>query len=214
MKIMKTNQLTAIFISIILGTTVNAEGFNYDYAQVGIGTTSHTTYDKEYYIEASKSINSNITVVGGLAYQYGDWHNSSNYQEQDADSYYLEGIYHKVITSTTDLLVSAQYAHSDYKRTCTPTVGNCPPADSTPSYDFYIANLGARNKVTDDIEVEGQYKYIKRDGGNVINRQAKLDLVKSVTKKISVGAEYTWDLNKASVNTKVNRYGVFVRRSF
>ena len=69
-------------------------------------------------------------------------------------------------------------------------------------------------QVTDDIEVEGQYKYIKRDGGNVINRQAKLDLVKAVTKTISVGAEYTWDLNKAAVNVKVNHYGVFVRRSF
>ena len=38
---MKTNQLTAIFISIILGTTVNAEGFNYDYAQVGIGASNY-----------------------------------------------------------------------------------------------------------------------------------------------------------------------------
>ena len=31
------------------------------------------------------------------------------------------------------------------------------------------------SRSTEDIEVEGQYKYIKRDGGNIINRQAKLD---------------------------------------
>jgi len=212
---MKMNKLTAVLISIILCTSANAEGFNYDYAQVGIGTTSHTNFDREYYVEASKSINNNIAVIGGLAYSYGDWNDPGEYEEQRANSYYLEGVYHKSVTPITDLVASAQYVHSDYKRTCTPTSGSCGVySDSTPSYDFYIANLGARHKVTDDIEVEGQYKYIKRDGGNVINRQAKLDLVKAVTKKISVGAEYTWDLNKASVNTKVNRYGVFVRRSF
>ena len=209
------NKLTATFISIILCTSVNAEGFNYDYAQVGIGTSSYKSFDKEYYVEASKSINNNIAVIGGLAYSYGDWNDPGEYEEQRANSYYLEGVYHKSVTPITDLVASAQYVHSDYKRTCTPTSGSCGVySDSTPSYDFYIANLGARHKVTDDIEVEGQYKYIKRDGGNVINRQAKLDLVKAVTKKISVGVEYTWDLNKASVNTKVNHYGVFVRRSF
>ncbi len=209
------NKLTNTFILIMLGTTANAEGFNYDYAQVGIGTSNYKSYDKEYYVEASKSINDNIAVIGGLGYTYGDWNDPGEYEEQRANIYYLEGVYHKDITPTTDLVASAQYLRFDYRRSCTPTSGSCGVyADSTPSYDFYIANLGARHKVTDDIEVEGQYKYIKRDGGNVINRQAKLDLVKAVTKTISVGAEYTWDLNKAAVNVKVNHYGVFVRRSF
>ena len=209
------NKLTTTYILIILGATANAEGFNYDYAQVGIGTSNYKSYDKEYYVEASKSINNNIAVIGGLGYTYGDWNDPGEYEEQRTNIYYLEGVYHKDITPTTDLVASAQYVRFDYRRSCTPTSGSCTVyADSTPSYDFYIANLGARHKVTDDIEVEGQYKYIKRDGGNVINRQAKLDLVKAVTKTISVGAEYTWDLNKASVNVKVNHYGVFVRRSF
>lgn len=209
------NKLTNTFILIMLGTTANAEGFNYDYAQVGIGTSNYKSYDKEYYVEASKSINDNIAVIGGLGYTYGDWNDPGEYEEQRANSYYLEGVYHKDITPTTDLVASAQYVRFEYRLSCTPTSGSCGVyADSTPSYDFYIANLGARHKVTDDIEVEGQYKYIKRDGGNVINRQAKLDLVKAVTKTISVGAEYTWDLNKAAVNVKVNHYGVFVRRSF
>jgi len=212
---MKTNQLTAIFISIILCTTVNAEGFNYDYAQVGIGASNYKSFDREYYVEASKSINNNIALIGGLGYTYGDWNDPGEYEEQRANGYYLESVYHKSVTPITDLIASAQYLRLDLRRSCTPTSGSCGVyADSTPSYDFYIANLGARHKVTDDIEVEAQYKYTKRDGGNVINRQAKLDLVKSVTKKISVGAEYTWDLNKASVNAKVNHYGVFVRRSF
>jgi hypothetical protein len=209
------NKLTTTFILIMLGTSANAEEFNYDYAQVGIGTSNYKSYDKEYYVEASKSINDNIAVIGGLGYTYGDWNDPGEYEEQRANIYYLEGVYHKDITPTTDLVASAQYLRFDYRRSCTPTSGSCGVyADSTPSYDFYIANLGARHKVTDDIEVEGQYKYIKRDGGNVINRQAKLDLVKAVTKTISVGAEYTWDLNKAAVNVKVNHYGVFVRRSF
>ena len=209
------NKLTNTFILIMLGTTANAEGFNYDYAQVGIGTSNYKSYDKEYYVEASKSINDNIAVIGGLGYTYGDWNDPGEYEEQRANIYYLEGVYHKDITPTTDLVASAQYVRFEYRLSCTPTSGSCGVyADSAPSYDFYIANLGARHKVTDDIEVEGQYKYIKRDGGNVINRQAKLDLVKAVTKTISVGAEYTWDLNKAAVNVKVNHYGVFVRRSF
>ena len=203
------NKLTAALISIILCTTVNAEGFNYDYAQVGIGTANSNGYDKEYYVEASKSINNNIAIAGGLAYSYGDWVTPFAYLEKRVSSYYLESLYHKDITPNTNLLASVEYAHSDYKYNCTEISGEyCYVIH--PSSTYYIANLGARHKVTNDIEVEGQYKYSKTKGVNFKMTQAKLALVKTVTKKISVGVEHTRGLS----NTGFKRYGVFVRRSF
>ena len=204
--------ITTITLLTMSSSTL-AKEFSYDYIQVGVGTGSYKSYDDEYYILASKSIDDNFSVRGSLIYYYGDWNDPGEYEEQRVNGYSLEGVYHTKLTTDTDLLTSVQFSHTDYKLSCTPTTGVCGTySDDTPSFDHYTVRVGARHNIEPDIEIEGQYNFIKSDWTNssTMSRQARVTLMKEVFDKTSVGAEYTWGLTGA----KIDHYGLFVRKSF
>ena len=214
---MNTKKLMLVVISAIIllitSPATLAKEFNYDYVQLGVGTGSYKSYDDEYYILASKSIDDNISVRGSLIYYYGDWNDPGEYEEQRVNGYSLEGVYHTKLTTDTDLLTSVQFSHTDYKLSCTPTTGVCGTySDDTPSFDHYTVRVGARHNIEPDIEIEGQYNFIKSHWTNssTMSRQARVTLMKEVFDKTSVGAEYTWGLTGA----KIDHYGLFVRKSF
>jgi hypothetical protein len=206
---------TAIVTLALLATSTysTAKEFSYDYAQVGIGTGTYKSYDDEYYILASKPINNNISVKGTLSYFYGDWNDPGEYEEQRVNGYSLEGVYHKNLTSTTDILASAKVAHTDFKLVCTPTTGVCGTySDATPSFNHYIAAIGARHNIKDGVEIEGRYSFIrtKWTSSTSTARQASLSLMKEVFDKTSIGVEYAWGLT----GTRIDHYGLLIRKNF
>ena len=213
---MNVKRFTLVVISTLslLVTSTNAIAeFNYDYIQAGIGTSNYKAYDKEYYLAISKPVKKDISVVGTIYYLYGDWNDPGEYEEQRVNAYSLEGVYHKQATPDTDLLASAQYAHSSYKLSCTPTTGTCGTySDASPSFDHYSFTAGFVHKIKDDIEAKGEYSLTstKWTSSAAISRQANLSLMKEVFDKTSIGVEYAWGLNANGID----HYGLFIRRSF
>jgi len=200
-------------LSLLVASTNAIAEFNYDYIQAGIGTSDHTAYDKEYHLAISKPVMKDISVVGAIYYLYGDWNTSGNRKEQRVNMYGLEGVYHKQVAPDTDLLASAQYAHSSFKLGCTPTTGTCGTySDASPSFDHYGLSIGFRHKIQNDIEMNGRYNRTKTRWTSATSTtgQAGLSLMKEVFDKTSIGVEYAWGLNANGID----HYGLFVRRSF
>jgi len=200
-------------LSLLVASTNAIAEFNYDYIQAGIGTSSYKAYDKEYYLAISKPVKKDISVVGTIYYLYGDWNDPGEYEEQRVNAYSLEGIYHKQATPDTDLTASAQYSHSSYKLSCTPTTGTCGTySDASPSFDHYGLSIGFRHKIQNDIEMNGRYNRTKTRWTSATSTtgQAGLSLMKEVFDKTSIGVEYAWGLNANGID----HYGLFVRRSF
>ena len=200
-------------LTLLLASTRAIAEFSYDYVQAGIGTSNNTAYDGEYYVTTSKSVNKNISVGGAIYYFYGDWNASGNRKEQRVNMYGLEGVYHKQVAPDTDLLASAQYSHSSFKLSCTPTTGVCGTySDATPGFDHYGLGIGLRHKIKDDIEVEGRYNRTKTGWTRATSTtgQVSLSLMKEVFDKTSIGVGYAWGLD----GVEIDHYGVFARRSF
>jgi hypothetical protein len=200
-------------LTLLLASTRAIAEFSYDYVQAGIGTSTHKAYDKEYYAAISKPINKNISVEGAISYLYGDWNDPGQYEEQRVNMYSLKGVYHKQVTPDTDLLASAQYAHSSFKLSCTPTTGTCGTySDATPGFDHYGLGIGFRHKIQNDIEMEGRYNRTKTRWTRATSTtgQASLSLMKEVFDKTSIGIEYAWGLD----GVEINHYGVFIRKDF
>ena len=200
-----------IMLCSLLSFSVCAEEFEYDYIQFGIATTDSKYTDKQYFVDLSKSVNDNISIKGLIAYTYGDWNDPGEYEELRGNYYAIEGVYHDKVTVNTDIVISVEFAHADYRFSCTPTTGVCGVrTDDTPSFNYYLAKVGFRHKLRNDIEVESKYKTIGIEGSSVTARQFKIGLMKDISSRISIGTDYTWGLNNGAADS----YGVFVRRSF
>ena len=100
------NKYSISILLVTIGSLANAELFNYDYVDLKAGTTSSKAGDREYSLEVSKSIHKNIALKGAVHYTYGDWHIGREYKEQTQQMYTIEGIYHKSILPSTDVLIS------------------------------------------------------------------------------------------------------------
>jgi len=200
-----------ILLWSLFSFSIGAKGFEYDYIQVGIATTDSKHTDRQYFVDLSKSVSNNISVKGLVAYTYGDWNDPGEYEELRSNSYAIEGTYHKEVLKSTDILTSIEFAHSDYKFSCTPTTGACGVrTDDTPSFNYYLAKIGFRHKLRSDIEVEGKYKTIGIEGSSVTGRQYKMGLIKDIGSYISIGTDYTWGLNNGAADS----YGIFVRKVY
>ncbi|MDB4071640.1 hypothetical protein N9512_04185 [Amylibacter sp.] len=206
-------KLLAMVISLtLINNYVSAEGFNYDYVQARIGTTNSQAIDELYIIEVSKSVHENIAVRGGLGYSYGDWNLSGKYKEQSSMNITAEAIFHQELRANTDILLSVGYSNSDYKSTCVTTAAHYICSASTTrlnNHEYYGVSLGIRQRLSDSIEAELHYAGVKANNIPSIN-QVHLSLMKEITSKLSIGANYRWNTNL----NDFNQSEVVLRRQF
>ena len=190
------------FISIFLfaiGSLANAELFNYDYVDLKAGTTSSKAGDREYSLEVSKSIHKNIALKGAVHYTYGDWHIGREYKEQTQQMYTIEGIYHKSILPSTDVLISSGYANTNVKA----------PSSTYSGIKAYGASLGIRQMLPIDIEAEFHYGIVKPESFSNLKR-GYLGLMKNFKNNISIGVSYEWNIT----GSEYNESKIAIRRSF
>ena len=204
------NKYSISILLVTIGSLANAEVFNYDYVNLKAGTTSSTTQDRVYSLEVSKSVHSNIALRGGIQYSYGDWNFNSQYKEQTAETLTLEGIYHKSISPSTDVLISSGYANTNVKVTCVGPTGHCTASSSTYSgLKAYGASLGIRQMLPIDIEAEFHYGLVKVEGTSNIKR-GYLSLMKDLKNNISIGVSYNWNMSGSDYDVSE----LVIRRSF
>jgi hypothetical protein len=206
-------KLLAMVISLtLINSYVSAEGFNYDYLQARIGTTNSKATDELFIIEVSKSVHENIALRGGLAYRHGDWNLTGRVKEQTSTEITAEAIFHQELTVNTDILLSVGYSNTDYKNTCkTIVTGHICTTSSTTlkNHEYYGVSLGIRKRLSDSIEAELYYAGVKANNSPTIN-QVHLSLMKELTSKLSIGANYRWNTNGADLNQSE----VVIRRHF
>ena len=203
--------IITIFLTL-LGNASNAENFNYDYIQARIGTTNARATDELYIIEVSKSVHENIAVRGGLGYSYGDWNLTGKYKEQSSLNITAEAIFHQELRTNTDILLNVGYSNSDYKSTCVTTAAHYICSASTTrlnNHEYYGLSLGIRQRLSDSIEAELYYAGVKANNSPTIN-QVHLSLMKELTSKLSIGANYRWNTNL----NDFNQSEVVLRRQF
>ena len=203
--------IITIFLTL-LGNASNAENFNYDYIQARLGTTNSKSTDELYIIEVSKSVHENIAVRGGLGYSYGDWNLTGKYKEQSSLNITAEAIFHQELRTNTDILLSVGYSNSDYKSTCVTTAAHYICSASTTrlnNHEYYGVSLGIRQRLSDSIEAELYYAGVKANNSPTIN-QVHLSLMKELTSKLSIGANYRWNTNL----NDFNQSEVVLRRQF
>jgi len=192
-------KLLAMVISFtFINNFVSAEGFNYDYLQARIGTTNSRATDELYIIEASKAVHENIALRGGLAYRQGDWNLTGRVKEQTSSQITAEIIFHKDVTNNSDILLSVGYSNTEYKSTCeTIVTGHICTTSSTTlkNHEYYGVSLGIRQRLSDSIEAELHYAGVKANNSPTIN-QVHLSLLKELTSKLSIGANYRWNTNR------------------
>ena len=195
----RMKKLLAMVISLtLINNYVSAEGFNYDYVQARIGTTNSQATDELYIIEVSKSVHENIAVRGGLGYRYGDWNLTGKYKEQTSLGITAETIFHQELTTNTDILLSVGYSNTDYKSTCVTTAAHYICSASTTranNHEYFGVSLGIRQRLSDSIEAELHYAGVKANNSPTIN-QVHLSLLKELTSKLSIGANYRWNTNR------------------
>ena len=151
-----------------------------------------------YIIEVSKSVHENIAVRGGLGYSYGDWNLTGKYKEQSSLNITAEAIFHQELRTNTDILLSVGYSNSDYKSTCVTTAAHYICSASTTrlnNHEYYGLSLGIRQRLSDSIEDELYYAGVKANNSPTIN-QVHLSLMKELTSKLSIGANYRWNTNR------------------
>jgi len=197
-------------LSFLLSVNSIASGLNYDFIQYEVGSTDSKHIQNVYSIDISKSIADNYAMKGVFSYFYGDWRDPGEYEEGIHKNFILEATYHRDINPRTDITASFQYLHSKYKHkgcnsSCTPNSKYT--IDSR--YHYYIPILGLRHLLDNNVEIEGRYKYIKREGLSTKTRQSQLLISKPIMENISLGAEYTWGLSNTT-----DLYGVFLRQDF
>ena len=206
-------KLLAMVISLtLINSYVSAEGFNYDYMQARIGTTNSKATDELFIIEVSKSVHENIALRGGLAYRHGDWNLTGRVKEQTSTQITAEAIFHQELTANTDILLSVGYSNTEYKSTCKTIVTGhiCTNSSTTlKNHEYYGVSLGIRQRLSDSIEAELHYAGVKANNSPTIN-QVHLSLLKELTSKLSIGANYRWNTNGADFNQSE----VVIRRSF
>jgi len=205
-------KLISIFLFFLSFNSI-ASGLSYDYIQYEVGSTNSKHLQDVYSIDISKSIADNYAIKGGISYLYGDWNDPGEYEEERVKSFILEATYHRDINPRTDITASFQFAHSNYELDCWRTSDNSSCNSSytndRPKYDYYIPILGLRHLLDNDVEIEGRYKYIKREGLSTKTRQSQLLISKPIMENISLGAEYTWGHSNTT-----DFYGVFLRQDF
>ena len=193
----------AMVISLtLINSYVSAEGFNYDYIQARIGTTNSKATDELFIIEASKSVHENLALRGGLAYRHGDWNLTGRVKEQTSTQITAEAIFHQELTANTDILLSVGYSNTEYKSTCkTIVTGHICTTSSTTlkNHEYYGVSLGIRQRLSDSIEAELYYGGVKANNSPTINL-VHLSLMKELTSKLSIGANYRWNTNGADFN--------------
>ena len=203
----------AMVISLtLINNYVSAEDFNYDYVQARIGTTNSQATDELYIIEVSKSVHENIALRGGLAYRHGDWNLTGRVKEQTSTQITAEAIFHQELTANTDILLNVGYSNTDYKNTCkTIVTGHICTTSSTTlkNHEYYGVSLGIRQRLSDSIEAELHYAGVKANNSPTIN-QVHLSLMKELTSKLSIGANYRWNTNL----NDFNQSEVVLRRQF
>ena len=206
-------KLLAMVISLtLINSYVSAEGFNYDYIQARIGTTNSKATDELFIIEVSKSVHENIALRGGLAYRHGDWNLTGRVKEQTSTQITAEAIFHQELTANTDILLSVGYSNTEYKSTCkTIVTGHICTTSSTTlnNHEAYGGGLGIRQRLSESIEAELFYAGITTSGNPTVN-QVHLSLLKEISDKLSIGANYRWNTNGADFNQSE----VVIRRSF
>ena len=206
-------KLLAMVISFtLINSYVSAEGFNYDYIQARIGTTNSKATDELFIIEVSKSVHENIALRGGLDYSHGDWNLTGRVKEQTSIQITAEAIFHQELTANTDILLNVGYSNTDYKNTCKTIVTGhiCTTSSSTlKNHEYYGVSLGIRQKLSDSIEAELYYAGVKANSSPTINL-VHLSLMKELTSKLSIGANYRWNTNGADFNQSE----VVLRRKF
>ena len=204
------NKYSISILLVTIGSLANAELFNYDYVDFKAGTTSSKAGDREYSLEVSKSIHRNIALRGAVHYTYGDWHIGREYKEQTQQMYTIEGIYHKSILPSTDVLISSGYSNTNGKVTCVGPTGHCTASSSTYSgLKAYGTSLGIRQMLPIDIEAEFHYAIVKAEGFSNIKR-GYLGLMKNFNNKISIGVSYDWNIT----GSEYNESKIAIRRSF
>ena len=182
----------------LINSYVSAEGFNYDYIQARTGTTNSKATDELFIIEVSKSLHENIALRGGLAYRHGDWNLTGRVKEQTSTEITAEAIFHQELTANTDILLSVGYSNTDYKNTCKIIVTGhiCTTSSTTlKNHEYYGVSLGIRQRLSDSIEAELHYAGVKANNSPTIN-QVHLSLLKELTSKLSIGANYRWNTNR------------------
>ena len=206
-------KLLAMVISLtLINSYVSAEGFNYDYIQARIGTTNSKATDELFIIEVSKSVHENLALRGGLAYRHGDWNLTGRVKEQTSTQITAEAIFHQELTANTDILLSVGYSNTEYKSTCkTIVTGHICTASSTTlnNHEAYGGGLGIRQRLSESIEAELFYAGITTSGNPTVN-QVHLSLLKEISDKLSIGANYRWNTNGADFNQSE----VVLRRKF
>jgi len=209
----RMKKLLAMVISLtLINSYVSAEGFNYDYIQARTGTTNSKVIDELFIIEVSKSVHENIALRGGLAYRHGDWNLTGRVKEQTSTQITAEAIFHQELTANTDILLSVGYSNTDFKNTCKTIVTGHICTSSTVklnNYENYGASLGIRYQLSDSIETELHYAGITSSGNPTVN-QVHLSLLKEISEKLSIGANYRWNTNGADFNQSE----VILRRKF
>ena len=203
--------IITIFLTL-LGNASNAENFNYDYIQARIGTTNSKATDELFIIEVSKSVHENIALRGGLAYRHGDWNLTGRVKEQTSTQITAEAIFHQELTANTDILLSVGYSNTEYKSTCkTIVTGHICTASSTTlnNHEAYGGGLGIRQRLSESIEAELFYAGITTSGNPTVN-QVHLSLLKEISDKLSIGANYRWNTNR----NDFNQSEIVLRRKF
>ena len=204
------NKYSISILLVTIGSLANAELFNYDYVDLKAGTTSSKAGDREYSLEVSKSIHKNIALKGAVHYTYGDWHIGREYKEQTQQMYTIEGIYHKSILPSTDVLISSGYSNTNGKVTCVGPTGHCTASSSTYSgLKAYGASLGIRQMLPIDIEAEFHYGIVKPESFSNLKR-GYLGLMKNFKNNISIGVSYEWNIT----GSEYNESKIAIRRSF
>ena len=206
-------KLLAMVLSLtLINSYVSAEGFDYDYIQARTGTTNSKATDELFIIEVSKSVHENIALRGGLAYRHGDWNLTGRVKEQTSTQITAEAIFHQELTANTDILLNVGYSNTDYKNTCkTIVTGHICTTSSTTlkNHEYYGVSLGIRQRLSDSIEAELYYGGVKANNSPTINL-VHLSLMKELTSKLSIGANYRWNTNGADFNQSE----VVLRRKF
>ena len=196
-------KLLAMVLSLtLINSYVSAEGFNYDYVQARTGTTNSKATDELFIIEVSKSVHENIALRGGLAYRHGDWNLTGRVKEQTSTQITAEAIFHQELTANTDILLSVGYSNTEYKSTCkTIVTGHICTNSSTTlnNHEAYGGGLGIRQRLSESIEAELFYAGITTSGNPTVN-QVHLSLLKEISDKLSIGANYRWNTNGADFN--------------
>ena len=214
--------LVTAFIAIT-GTQLSADGFNYNYLQVGYTSSNYKFVDEIMDIKGSVEIGNGFSIIGRYARETGEWSDPGEYETSTYTGIRV-GIGKAFnLNDNTDITTSISYLDYDLKQTQKYNSSSTTTNTSSKT-DSYIASVGIRNMSANDFETSLQIN--SWHGGKLKSKSNEIEfsLMKHLNDRLGIGFRALHHKAKPSVVYNSDRsisykaswteYGLFVRTSF